>query len=226
MHSFTQKIFVLVLCQYRRNVCLLPALCVYFYVGGVYNIQTGAKRLPSLSAVCWLFSTHQYESVYVHVCVCWYTSACLSAHIYVLVGDVYLCFSSVYVWESCGCVHLQSDDWTMTSAAHGVMTVIMTFQRALVGSIKMSWLLAEQCSRSPAQADACDKIMIRLLSCLHINVLTTADHCHHLVCVLCGWWSISDDRIANRSIRDPLCLSVKWEADKQSPDYKMHLWCC
>lgn len=202
-------------------------MLVEFITSKQLLIQTGAKCLPSQSAVCWLFSTQQpyeCEIIYVLVCVCRYTVHLLVyAHINILVVDMYLCFSTVYVWDSDGYVHFYSDKWTITLSAYGKMTVIMTFQRAPVGSIKMSQLLADQRSRSSTWADACDKIMMRLLSSLHINVLTTAYHCHHLACIPCGWWSITDDRTANRSIRDPLWLQANGVLDKQGSEYKMHL---
>lgn len=65
----------------------------------------------------------------------------------------------------------------------------------------MSRLSAEQDSIPSVQADARDKIMIRLLSGFHIDKLTTAYHSHHLVHVPSGRWSDADDRAANRSIR-------------------------
>lgn len=123
-------------------------------------------------------------------------------------------------------VLFHSGDWMVTSSAYGMIAVIMTFQKTQIGSIKMSWLSAEQGSRPFLWADACDKIMIRLLSGLHIDVLNTAYHSHHLVRVLRGWWSDADDRSANRSIRAmrPAGRQSDGVVDREHSEYKVHLF--
>lgn len=111
-----------------------------------------------------------------------------------------------------------SGDWTATSLACGVMAIIMTIQRTAIGSIKMSWLSAEQTSVSSVQADACDKIMIRPLSGFHIDQLTTDYRRRYLVCVPSGRWSDSDDR----SVKGPL---EQWGLQEEWAGRVSHVKC-
>ena len=179
-------------------------MLVEFITSKQLLFQTGANHLPPLSAVCWLFlyfstlTRHVCErkSVYVLVRVCMCTSACLHVHVgrrYVFVLFPYMrvcvCVCERWIWI-----------WTTNQLMEWWLS-LWPFRKAPVGSIKASWLSAEQGSRSSVQADACDKIMIRLLSGFHIDKLTTTYHRHHLACVPCGRWSDADDRTAIRSIR-------------------------
>lgn len=68
------------------------------------------------------------KSVYVLVCVCMCTSACLHGHVHV--GRRYVLFPYMCVRE----MDMHLDD----QSAYGVIAVIMTFQKAPVGSIKVS----------------------------------------------------------------------------------------
>lgn len=58
-------------------------------------------------------------------CVCMRTSACLRAHVHVAGRYVF------GVIPLCVCL---SDDWTVTSLAHGMMAVIMTFKEHRLGA--------------------------------------------------------------------------------------------
>lgn len=114
--------------------------CVYFYVGRVYNTQTVSVpdwSQPFTFTVCslltlpiLLLSRHncvREKNASVSACVCMCASACLRV---------------VCSWVLCSCVIppyvCVSDHWTVTSLAYGMMAVITTFQRAPIGSIKMS----------------------------------------------------------------------------------------
>lgn len=65
--------------------------------------------------------------------MCLHVFVCVHLPVYVrcvLMGGCY-----AFALFPCVCV---SDHWTVTSLAYGMMAVITTFQRAPIGSIKMS----------------------------------------------------------------------------------------
>lgn len=97
------------------------ALCVYFYVGGVYNIQTAslpdwsqpfALTVCSLLTLPVLLHSHQTcacegKSLYVLVCVCMCTSACLCAPVCVRATVISSWYDGCHydLWKSTGWEH-------------------------------------------------------------------------------------------------------------------------
>lgn len=123
------------------------ALCVYFSVGVFYNTQTVSPPDWSQSftfGVCSLLTlpivlpSHR-NCVHVgeRTLMCLHAFVC--AHLPVYVQHVHVCRCCVFVVFPyvCACVCVR-DHWTVTSLAYGMMAVITTFQRAPIGSIKMS----------------------------------------------------------------------------------------
>lgn len=159
--------------------------------------------------------SHQFRAcvrqralMWLHVFVC--VHLLVYVHMFMWPGDMHLCYSPM-------CLHVRRLDSDLISLWYD--DCHYDFQRAPIGSIKMSWLSAEQGSRSSMQADVGDKIMIRLLSGFHINKLTITYQSPSSICPL---WPM----LMTEQLTGPLeqwGLQKKWVVDKEGSEYKVHL---